>query len=298
MSIVHPEFEYVDQTSESIRYLEHGWPTELCRWHSHAVYELHLIVATRGKAFVGDYIGEFGPGCLFLTGPNLPHNWITDELIHPDPIDVRDMVVQFSHESIQHLSAAFPEFSELNQMFERAKSGIEFSGFDPSLAEQSLANVRDSKGGERIMAFLSFLLKLNKHDSQKLLSIVTITQSDGSSRQTRIAEVVNHMTNYFHQDFSLEEAARIAGMTTSTFSRNFQRITGNKFVEFGNRVRISQACSMLYGTDEQISTICYEVGFKNIAHFNRQFLKMKAMTPTAYRELAQNELSPHQGARL
>ncbi len=148
------------------------------------------------------------------------------------------------------------------------------------------------------MAFLSFLLKLNKHDSQKLLSIVTITQSDGSSRQTRIAEVVNHMTNYFHQDFSLEEASRIAGMTTSTFSRNFQRITGNKFVEFGNRVRISQACSMLYGTDEQISTICYEVGFKNIAHFNRQFLKMKAMTPTAYRELAQNELSPNQGARL
>ena len=23
---------------------------------------------------VGDYIGDFGPGALYLTGPNLPHN--------------------------------------------------------------------------------------------------------------------------------------------------------------------------------------------------------------------------------
>ena len=69
MSIITPEIEYVDRSIESIRYLEHGWPSDLCRWHSHREFELHLIVATRGKAFVGDYIGEFRPGSLFLTGP-------------------------------------------------------------------------------------------------------------------------------------------------------------------------------------------------------------------------------------
>ena len=80
MSIITPEIEYVDRSIESIRYLEHGWPSDLCRWHSHREFELHLIVATRGKAFVGDYIGEFRPGSLFLTGPYLPHNWVTDEI--------------------------------------------------------------------------------------------------------------------------------------------------------------------------------------------------------------------------
>ena len=79
MSIITPEFEYVDRSTESIRYLEHGWPTSLCRWHSHEEFELHLIVETHGKAFVGDYIGEFGPGALFLVGPHLPHNWVTDQ---------------------------------------------------------------------------------------------------------------------------------------------------------------------------------------------------------------------------
>ena len=71
---------------------EHGWPSDLCRWHSHREYELHLIAATRGKAFVGDYIGEFGPG-LFLTGP-IFRTTATDEVLSQE-VPVRDMLVQF-----------------------------------------------------------------------------------------------------------------------------------------------------------------------------------------------------------
>ena len=65
MSVLIPQFEFVDGADASIRYLEHGWPTDLCRWHSHDVLELHLIVDTYGKSFVGDFIGEFSPGALF-----------------------------------------------------------------------------------------------------------------------------------------------------------------------------------------------------------------------------------------
>ena len=59
-----------------IRCLEHGAPHPLIRWHYHEDYELHLIVQSRGKVFVGDYIGGFEPGNLVLTGPRLPHNWV------------------------------------------------------------------------------------------------------------------------------------------------------------------------------------------------------------------------------
>lgn len=92
MSIIEPEIEMVDRSSRSIRYLEHGWPTNLCRWHAHQEYELHLIVETRGKAFVGDYIGDFKVGDLFMTGPNLPHNWVTDK-VWGEPVALRDNVV-------------------------------------------------------------------------------------------------------------------------------------------------------------------------------------------------------------
>ena len=128
MSIIFPEIEYIDRSEQSIRYLEHGWPSDLCRWHSHEEYELHLIVSTSGRAFVGDYIGDFKPGSLFLTGPNLPHNWISDESLSK-PVGLRDMLVQFNQASIDELAYAFPEFKEMKAMFELAASGIEFVNF-------------------------------------------------------------------------------------------------------------------------------------------------------------------------
>ena len=296
MSLIQPEFEYVDRAAETIRYLEHGWPTELCRWHSHPEYELHLVVATHGRAFIGDYIGEFHAGSLYLTGPNLPHNWVTDELTHAREVGVRDMLVQFSQESIDQLAAAFPEFGELAPMLDLARSGIEFVGFNPTFARGHLESIRDTKGTQRIIAFLRFLTLINEHVEKKALSVVTINQPEGNSRQMRIAEVVDHIAKNFADGITLKTAARMAGMSSAAFSRNFQRVTGNTFIEFVNRVRIGQACSMLYATDEQISAICFEVGFQNVANFNRHFLKMKNMTPTAYRELARSELAPNESA--
>ena len=103
MSIIEPEIEKVDRSTRSIRYLQHGWPSDLCRWHAHEEYELHLVVETRGKVFVGDYIGDFKAGDLFMTGPNLPHNWITDQ-VWAETVEIRDMLIQFSHESVEKLA--------------------------------------------------------------------------------------------------------------------------------------------------------------------------------------------------
>ena len=290
---IQAEIEIVDRATESIRYLEHGWPTNLCRWHAHEEYELHLIVRTRGKAFVGDYIGEFAAGSLFLTGPNLPHNWITHDIGTP-PVEIRDMLVQFNNKSLRGLTAAFPEFSELWPMLDMSKSGIEFVDFDPTEAQSRMAGIRDAHGADRILAFLSFLNAINAHDSKRTLSVLQSSLPNRNSRQARIGEVIDHIVDNYADDISLEGAARMAGMSLSTFSRNFQTVTGNKFVEFVNRVRIGQACGMIYATDERISAICYQTGFQNLANFNRQFLKMKGMTPTEYRRVARCELASSQ----
>jgi len=296
MSIIQPEFEYVDRATDTIRYLEHGWPTELCRWHSHSEYELHLVLATRGRAFVGDYIGEFRPGSLFLTGPDLPHNWVTDDVTR-DPVPMRDMLVQFSQDSLDRLVQAFPEFDDLSAMWELARSGIEFVGFNPTFARGHFEAIRDTRGVDRIVAFLRFLVRVNEHAEKRTLSVVNFSRHGSGGGHARIAEVVDHITDNFADGISLEAAAGIAGMSPTAFSRNFRKVTGNGFVEFVNRLRIGQACTMLYATDQRVSSICYDVGFQNPANFNRHFLKMKKMTPTAYRDLARSELRPRRGNR-
>ena len=290
MSIMHPQFEVVDRSNRSIRYLEHGWPTDLCRWHAHEEYELHLIVETRGKAFVGNFIGNFEPGSLFLTGPNLPHNWVTDS-VSTEKIEIRDMLVQFSQKSFEKLAEGFPEFGGIRKMLDLAASGILFKGFNPTFARGHMEAIRDNTGPERILAFIRFLVRLNEHAEKVTLSETKLVNADGNSKYARIGNIIDHILENFNDDLNAVDTAEMAGMSLTTFGRNFSSVTGHSFVEFVNRVRIGQACGMLYASDDQVTSICFDVGFKNVANFNRHFLKIKGMTPSVYRETARKQLS-------
>ena len=290
MSIMNPQFEVVDRSNRSIRYLEHGWPTDLCRWHAHEEYELHLIVETRGKAFVGNFIGNFEPGSLFLTGPNLPHNWVTDS-VSIEKIKIRDMLVQFSQESFEKLAEGFPEFGGIRKMLDLAASGILFKGFNSTFARGHMEAIRDNTGPERILAFIRFLVRLNEHAEKVTLSETKLVNADGNSKYARIGNIIDHILENFDVDLNALDAAEMAGMSLTTFGRNFSSVTGHSFVEFVNRVRIGQACGMLYASDDQVTSICFDVGFKNVANFNRHFLKIKGMTPSVYRETARKQLS-------
>ena len=292
MSIIKkltPEFEIVEKL-ETIRYLEHGWPTALCRWHLHEEYELHLILETSGKTFVGDYVGQFTPGSLFLTGPKLPHNWVTEES-ETESVLLRDMLIQFNHDTIVKASEAFPELSELNYLLDAARSGIEFKNYDPEVAKSYLTSIRDSSGMTRIMNFLLFLQELNEWKQKVSLSLTQLNLSLSSASQDRVNEVVNYVIDNYKSNISLSDVASIASMSESAFSRYFMKTTGNRFSDFVARIRIGRACVQLYETDDNISTIAFSSGFNNLANFNRQFINLKGMTPSEYRRTGHKGLT-------
>lgn len=292
MSIVAiPQLEIVPPELGSIRYLEHGWPSDLIRWHAHDEYELHLIVATTGKVFVGDYIGRYQPGQFVLTGPKLPHNWVTEIGSH-EPIALRDMVIQFRDESLRQLIKAFPEFKNVLPTLEMARSGIEFVEFDQGHAQSLLASVRDSHGVARVLSFLQILKQLHEWPKKRALSSVKIHSSLTGVIETRINDAVDYVVENFASGISLEQMAQKSGMSMSAFSRHFQKSTGNKFVDFVCQVRIGKACALLAETSDQVSAICYSVGFNNVANFNRQFSKIKGMTPSEFRRLIRANLGP------
>ena len=287
MSIIDklkPEFEIVDK-GETIRYLEHGWPTPLCRWHAHEEYELHLVLRTSGKVFVGDYVGQFTPGSLFLTGPNLPHNWVTEESSNKS-VPLRDMLIQFNHQTMTKAFEVFPELSELNHLLDAARSGIEFKNYDTDHAKSYLESIRESRGMKRLMHFLHFLKELNDWKQKVSLSLTKLSPSLSSISQDRINDVVNYVIENYKNNISLSEAAEIVNMSESSFSRYFMKTTGNRFSEFVSRIRLGRACVMLYETDDQIATIAFASGYNNLANFNRQFIKLKGMTPREYRQTA------------
>ena len=289
MSIISPEIEIVDRSLNSIIYLEHGWPTDLCRWHSHEEYELHLIVNTRGKAFVGDHIGTFKPGSLFLTGPLIPHNWVTDDNLY-EPVKVRDKLIQFNQSSILAAKAAYPEFRELEILLSKAESGVEFIAFNIEESLRRFDEISKARGLKQIILCLDFLLRLSEWKKSQLLSASQLTNNKWAKNYPSITKVIEYIIANYKEDLKLSQLAEMACLSQSAFSRHFFNITGNHYSDFLNRIRIGQACAKLYETNENISTICFDVGFRNVANFNRQFLRIKGVQPKVFRNEARKEL--------
>src|SRR5687767_1549727 len=174
-----------------LRCLSHGFPTPLARWHFHDEYELHLITATSGKAFVGDWIGPFHPGHLVLCGPRLPHNWVSIDLPEGG-VPERDLAIQFSHEPIAHAAEMIPELAEVLPMLERARHGIEFFG----MSEQARAHwltVKNARGMRRFAAFCDFLADLARSTDYRLLSNVQMQRDDNDTELEQINAIVDRI---------------------------------------------------------------------------------------------------------
>ncbi|WP_332751394.1 AraC family transcriptional regulator [Hydrogenophaga sp.] len=287
-----PELEHDYSRSPSLGYesprneglihcLEHGFPTPLARWHYHDEYELHLIVASSGKTFVGDYIGSFQPGHLVLTGPRLPHNWISLDLPEGG-IAQRDLVIQFPHEPIAQAAVHIRELEEVLPLLERARNGIEFFGLSDRATAQ-WHRIKAARGLARFAAFCDFLSELARWPDYRLLSNAQLQSVDNDAQLDQIDGIVSRITDNLTQALSAAELAAELGMTESRFSRFFRRATGNTFTDFVNQVRINRACQLLMESDRYITDICYEVGFNNVANFNRRFLDVKGMTPSEFR---------------
>jgi transcriptional regulator GlxA family with amidase domain len=43
------------------------------------------------------------------------------------------------------------------------------------------------------------------------------------------------------------------------------------------------ACRLLIESDRPVTSICFEAGFANVSNFNRRFLELKRLSPSAYR---------------
>ena len=269
-----------------VRCLAHGFPTPLARWHFHDEYELHLITSTSGKVFVGDWIGPFQPGHLVLCGPRLPHNWISFDLPEGGVAE-RDLVIQFRHEPIEQAAAIVPELAEAMPLLERARHGIEFFGMSQRGREHWLS-VKHARGLARFAAFCDFLADLTRCTDYRLLSNVQMQGRDDDAGLEQINAIVDRITGDLAEPLLASTAAAELGMSESRFSRFFRRATGNTFTDFVNLVRVNRACQLLMETDRQVTRICYEVGFNNVANFNRRFREIKGMTPSEFRHQAEH----------
>ena len=279
-----PDLEMVRIPNDtSFKAWSHGYPFRTVRWHFHPEYELHLVTSTHGNRYVGDHIAPFGPGDLVLIGPNLPHNWISD-VGDGETVTERCLILQFAGDVIDGCMAHLPELRALRPMLAKAGRGLLF---DPAVAARVAIPMREllvASAVRRIALFMEILDAVCAAQATPLASIGYRPDAK-SYRSTTMNVALEHIARNFTQELNETELAVLCRQSASTFSRSFYRHTGMKFVQYVNALRVELACQHLGLDALSITDICYEVGFRNVSNFNRQFLALKGMSPSRFRML-------------
>lgn len=118
----------------------------------------------------------------------------------------------------------------------------------------------------------------NRHFS----ALIKDRQKEKLERQ--LGDVLCYMREHFQEDLSLKNLADTAHMSEGQFCRSFKRLTGSTPFTWLNRFRIMESCVCLSGSDKKIGEIAMQCGFNNISYFNREFLRVMKVTPSAYRK--------------
>ena len=256
-----------------------------CPWHFHPEYELVLITSSKGRRMVGDHIGYFEKDDLVFMGPKLPHVWMSNpEYINGQAIEPADgIVIQFVEKFLGEKFLSIPEMEGFKKILDLSCHGMVITGITRNKISLLMKKMMSMGGLKRLAALFTIFDILSTTTEYELLASPGFVQKTQLQCSDRFSKVTEYIMRNFDSDITLPEVAAVSNMAVTTFCNFFKEHYRQTFVEYLNTVRIGHACKLLTEEDQKIFEVAYECGFNNLANFNRQFKKMKRMSPSEYR---------------
>ena len=135
----------------------------------------------------------------------------------------------------------------------------------------------------------SYMPSLTTSLCQNLISIFfchykTHPTSKTVQNESLIQNALLYINAHYTEALSLSAIAKHVNCNAPHLSESFHKKMNLTIKEYITILRIKRAKKLLVTTNEPISTICYESGFSSLASFNRNFLALENVSPSAYRK--------------
>lgn len=256
-------------------------------WHFHSEYQLFVVLEGKGTRFIGDHMQSFRESDMVLTGPNLPHLWKNDQAYH-DPANgliTHGIVIYFPPDFLHEAVFNLDEFEAIAQVLKKSSRGIQILGPTNNQIKIWMKELLQLQGVESIIQLLRILQLLANHPEDcRLIADAEYINTNKESEKDRMGQVYEYVMQNFHTRVHLEEAAQLANLSVSAFSRFFKSRVNKTFSDFLTDVRISHASKLLHESDRTVSEIAYACGFPTLSNFNKLFKERVKKTPLEYRK--------------
>jgi AraC-like DNA-binding protein len=270
-------------TNGSFLFRQFNLPYFDAPYHFHPEFELTLILKSEGKRFVGNQVADFKEGDLVLLGANVPHCWKNDGIGNEN--SSRSIVVQFKEDFLGRDFFKNAETQPIKNLLDKAKSGILISGKTRDRVAREMIFLQTVPPFQKLLGLLDLLNTIATSNDFQIIDNQPDKYDLSAIDLERINKIYAYVIEHYTQDIHLETAAHLTNMTETAFCRYFKKITKKTFLDLVTEFRIKHACNLLNSTDKQVAEVCFESGFGNISHFNKQFKVVTGYSPLNYRKM-------------
>ncbi|MBR5157503.1 MAG: AraC family transcriptional regulator [Clostridia bacterium] len=115
-------------------------------------------------------------------------------------------------------------------------------------------------------------------------------KSDSAEKIEKIQEVARYIRENFNQEITLCDAAQIAFMEETYFSKQFKKLTGFGFSEYVSQIRMQQAEELLRNSKLSVGKIAELCGYSGSNYFGDAFKKRYGISPMKMRKNYREEI--------
>lgn len=252
--------------------------------HQHPEVQLTLIIKGTGNLILGDYIGRFRPGDIYLLASDVPHVFRNDKEFFQGHPHIR----AHSEDVYYDMRMAFPVLAKIKELhavahfFASIGGGYRVTDRENFVKNRILA-IKKLSGLRRIIASLEILQHLMCPSRLSKLNVVGDLKNYSPKESRRMQKTMQFLMEQSHRPITLTEVAEVAAMNKEAFCRFFKLRTNKTLTQFLNEVRISNACHLLADKNMTIPHVAAETGFQNLSYFNRVFKKIHHCSPREFR---------------
>ena len=246
-------------------------------WHQHPEIELILHTEGAGQYYIGNSVGGYETGDIFLLGSDLPHTFQKSG----DGI-ASAVVVQFKPAFWSEGFLNLPELEEVRELFNTALQGLRISTPCREQLADLITALENEEGFMRIITLGQCLEKIARSKNWETISTQELKSLNLADRE-RLEKVFQYSFDHFKEAITLDTVAKLAALSVPAFCNYFKKRTQKTYMDFLNEVRISYACKLLTSTSLTVTEIAFESGYNTLAHFYRQFKHIVKTTPQAYK---------------
>ncbi|MGY4691383.1 AraC family transcriptional regulator [Salibacterium sp. K-3] len=242
---------------------------DLVQTHHHATHQILYVLDGTGRCTLNQTDHALESDNVVLIAPYTKHSILSSSKMTVLVLEfnesflsdeVRTELLPLVFESSSVLKMSLFDSSELRQLLRKM------------LYEQSHGDNLRMLAMKIFLAELLFVMKRSYHSNQV-----------ADTNMLRVEWLRNYINTHYYEITGSEDLSKKMGMSTRYVHSIFKEHYEKTPMQYLTEVRLELVKDMLLETDNDIASICFEVGFESVSTFYRVFKKYVGVPPNQYR---------------